>query len=78
MPKVFEKDGFRFFFYSNDHEPIHVHVRYGAGEAVFQVEGSVELRDSHGLRVHDLRKAQQLAEEHQNLITQKWNEHFNR
>ena len=34
MPTIFEKDGFRFFFYSNDHRPIHVHVRYGGGEAV--------------------------------------------
>lgn len=38
MPTVFEKDGYRFFFYSNEHEPIHVHVRYGEGEAVFSVE----------------------------------------
>ena len=42
MPKVFEIDGFRFFFYSNDHEPVHVHVRHGGGEAVFDVEGDVE------------------------------------
>ena len=28
MPIIFEQDGFKFFFYSNDHEPIHVHVRY--------------------------------------------------
>lgn len=37
-PTVFSKDGFRFFFYSNDHSPIHVHVRKGDGEAVFEVE----------------------------------------
>jgi hypothetical protein len=35
MPTVFIKDGFRFFFYSNDHTPIHVHVKRGSGEAVF-------------------------------------------
>jgi hypothetical protein len=29
MPTVFIKDGFRFFFYSNEHRPIHVHVRKG-------------------------------------------------
>ncbi|WP_395715367.1 DUF4160 domain-containing protein [Prosthecobacter sp.] len=38
MPSVFTKNGFRFFFYSNDHEPLHVHVRKGGGEAVFEVE----------------------------------------
>ena len=50
MPKIFERDGYRFFFYSNDHVPIHVHVRYGSGEAVFDVEQGVELRESHGLK----------------------------
>jgi len=42
MPKIFEKNGYRFFFYSNEHRPIHVHVRDGAGEAVFDVELRVE------------------------------------
>jgi len=37
MPTIFEKDGFKFFFYSNEHRPIHVHVRYGGGEAVFEL-----------------------------------------
>jgi hypothetical protein len=35
MPKVFDKDGYRFFFYSNEHLPMHVHVTYGDGEAIF-------------------------------------------
>jgi len=48
MPKIFEQDGYRFFIYSNEHRPIHVHVRYGGGEAVFDVEAAVELRESHG------------------------------
>lgn len=38
MPKVFEKNGYQFFFYSNAHRPIHVHVRHADGEAVFNVE----------------------------------------
>ena len=49
MPRIFEKDGFRFFFYSNEHSPVHVHVRYAGGEAVFVVGSAVELRESQGL-----------------------------
>ena len=78
MPTVFEKDGFRFFFYSNDHEPIHVHVRKGGGEAVFLVETEVELRESIGLKVKELSKAEELARENLQLILEKWNEHINR
>lgn len=76
MPKVFEKDGYTFLFYSNDHEPIHVHVRYSSGEAVFIVEPLIELRESSGLRVHELRKAQELAEQNKTLIINKWHEHL--
>ena len=78
MPKIFEKDGFKFFFYSNEHLPIHVHVRHGGGEAVFVVEQGVELRESQGLNVKDLGKAQSLAEENKALIITKWNEHLSR
>lgn len=76
MPRVFEQDGFVFFFYSNDHRPIHVHVRYGGGEAVFNVEDGVELRESHGLKVGELNKAEDLAYSHRALILEKWHEHF--
>ena len=76
MPKVFEKDGYSFFFYSNEHRPIHVHVRYGGGEAVFDVEESVELRESQNMKVRELSKAQKLAEEHRQLIVEKWHEHL--
>ncbi len=44
MPKLFEIEGYQFLFYSNEHRPIHVHVRRGGGEAVFNVEDEVELR----------------------------------
>jgi hypothetical protein len=76
MPTVFEKDGYRFFFYSNDHRPVHVHVRYGNGEAVFNVEDEIALRESQGLKIKELSKAQQLAEENKQLIMQKWHEHL--
>lgn len=76
MPKVFEKDGFRFFFYSNEHLPIHVHVRHGDGEAVFNIEDGVELRESQNMKVSQLSHAQRLAEEHRQLIEESWHEHL--
>ncbi|MEX2581009.1 MAG: DUF4160 domain-containing protein [Verrucomicrobiales bacterium] len=76
MPTVFSKDGFRFFFYSNDHAPIHVHVRRGDGEAVFEVEGEVVLRESVGLKTKELARAEDLAIEHQKHIVDKWHEYF--
>ena len=63
MPTIFEKDGYRFFFYSNEHRPIHVHVRYGGGEAVFNVEEQVELRESQGLKLRELSKPKNLRKQ---------------
>jgi len=33
MPKIFEYFGIIIFFYSNEHEPIHVHASYGGLES---------------------------------------------
>ena len=37
MPKIFEYFGFIFLFYSNEHEPIHVHVMKEGHEARFEI-----------------------------------------
>ncbi|MEK7274134.1 MAG: DUF4160 domain-containing protein [Candidatus Desantisbacteria bacterium] len=76
MPTVFEKDGYKFFFYSNEHLPIHIHVRHGGGEAVFDVEEIIELRESQNMKINELSKAQKLAKEHRNLILERWHEHI--
>ena len=76
MPRIFEKNGYRFFFYSNEHRPVHVHVRYGDGEAVFDVEEAVELVESQNMKAGELSKARQLAEENRFLIVEKWHEHL--
>jgi hypothetical protein len=76
MPMVFTKNGYRFFFYSNEHRPIHVHVRKGGGEAVFNVEDEVVLRESVGLKTRELKDAEDLAAEHRQLIINTWHEHI--
>ncbi len=75
MPTVFDKDGYS-FFYSNDHTPIHIHVRRGDGEAVFVVEPDVELRESVRFNVRELSRAEELIHDHLELIKQKWAKHL--
>jgi hypothetical protein len=78
MPKVFRQEGFEFFFYSNEHAPAHVHVLKGGGEAVFFIEPEIELREAHGIRRRDLKRAEELARIHRGDILRKWNVHINR
>ena len=51
MPSALNKDGYNFFFYSNEHDPIHVHVRNGSGNAKFDVADEVQLLESKGMKV---------------------------
>ena len=74
MPSALSKDGYN--FYSNEHEPIHVHVRSGSGKAKFDVSDEVQLLESKGMKVPELRKAQELAEENVEIIRSKWYEYF--
>lgn len=37
MPKLYEYLGIIIFFYSNEHEPIHVHGRYGEFESKIEI-----------------------------------------
>ncbi len=48
----------------------------GDGEAVFDLEGEVVLRQSQGFKIKELSRAQELAEESKTIIIEKWHEHF--
>lgn len=65
-----------FSSYNNEHLPIHVHVRHAGGEAVFDVEDAVELRESQAMKISELRKAQELARKNRELIVEKWHAHI--
>ncbi len=77
MPTLFYFFGLRFFFYSNDHEPIHIHVSNSDGEAKFRVE-PLELITNRGLKAKDLRYAEAIIEENKKIIIQRWNEFYNK
>ena len=76
MPTLFIVFGFRFMFYSNDHEPIHVHVIKGNAEARFQVLPEVVLLDSKGMKPAELKLAESLVEENKEMIIERWKTFF--
>jgi len=75
MPRMFEKEGYRFCFYSNEHDPAHVHVTKGDGEAVLNLGPPAEVCESAGIKVRQLVRAVELAEENRGLILRIWYEH---
>jgi hypothetical protein len=85
MPKIFEYFGFIFYFFSNEHEPIHVHVLHGSNESVFDlimlngVLVEIRAREKSGaepLSDKDKRTAEKfIAKYHKNII-EKWVKFF--
>lgn len=49
MPTIFIFFGFRFMFYSNDHEPILVHVIKDGNEAKYNVSPLIQIYN-HGFK----------------------------
>ena len=77
MPEILRMFGLRFFFYSREHEPIHVHVKNADGKAKFDIhpEGIV-LVNNDGIKAKDIKAAEMVLEENKELAIAKWNEYF--
>ena len=85
MPKIFECFGFIFYFYSNGHEPIHVHVQHSGKESIFELimmDGKlmeVRTREKHGiapLTNKDQRTASEFIQKYHKNIIDKWVKFF--
>lgn len=85
MPKIYEYLGIIVFFYSNEHEPIHVHARKGEFEskAAFLIEKGVVtevritmVKGSKPLRGNDLSDFKVFLEAYANKIVEKWVNYF--
>ncbi len=79
MPEIFRFLGFSFFFYSKEHEPIHVHVEGASGFAKFDYDGcGFVLNKAQGLKASELKKIKAVIDENTDIIMARWNEYFNR
>lgn len=77
MPTILSVFGLRFFFYSAEHEPVHVHVQNGDGDAKFEIKnGEVKLVEYEGLKSKDLKLAESLVEENKEIFEKEWVKYF--
>lgn len=77
MPEIFRFFGFSFFFFSKEHEPIHIHVEGNDGYAVFDLVGEeFVLREKQNIKAGDMRKIKSVIDENKDIIIKRWKEHF--
>lgn len=75
MPTLLRLEGFQFFFYSNEHEPEHVHVLRAEEFA------KINLRDLevvvNFMKPKTLKRALEITRENQEEFLEAWDEFFN-
>lgn len=81
MPTIYAYFGIIFKFYSNDHEPLHIHAIFGEYETIFDLFFSkgelerIEARNKPGkkpLPQSKMVQARKFVEEYAYRISEKW------
>ena len=75
MPTILNQNGFRFFFYSNEHEPMHIHVEKGDSTTKFNLIPEVLVKNQ-GMKSKDLKVIEEIISENQGLFIEKWKQYF--
>ena len=85
MPKIFEYLGVLIFFYSNEHEPIHVHGKYNGLESkaeFYIVDGEIVeikiklVKGRRPLTGSNLKDFEVFLEKYADKIVEKWVDYF--
>ncbi len=77
MPKIYEQNGYRFFFYSAEgNEPCHVHVKKGEGDGKIWLEP--ELREEYlvDFKSQEKKQIRQIVQEQRDYFIRRWYEYF--
>lgn len=74
MPTLLKINGFRFFFYSNEHEPMHIHILKNENFAKVSLENlKVEFSN---FKNSDLDFVLKIIKEHKDEFIKAWQEYF--
>ena len=75
MPTLHREGGFRYFFYSNDHEPSHVHIENGNKAANIELE-SLTVVEKFNLKGSDIKNILKVVEKKKDDFQKEWDESF--
>jgi len=77
MPTVLKLFGMRFYYWSREHEPVHIHVQKDGAEARFSLEPQVTLLTNHGFKPHELALAEEIIKDNRDYMIEHWRLFFN-
>lgn len=79
MPKVFDWNGYRFFFYSNEgnpREPVHIHIMRDTAEAKFWLYPTTALAYNYGFGAKELNRLEAIVTNRSAEIEECWHDYF--
>ena len=76
MPTLLNQNGFKFFFYANEHEPKHIHVMKNNDFAKVELE-TLKVTKNY-MKSKDLKIALDIIKEHKNDFIRIWDEWFSK
>lgn len=77
VPTLLRIGPYRFYFYSREHDPPHVHVESAQGSAVFTF-GPVGVMRAKGYTRRELGRLEEIVRRHEAEFLERWHEYFDR
>ena len=75
MPTVLRIDGYRFFFFSDEHLPMHIHIEKADRYVRIEIE-TLEVTDSYNISRKEVNKLKKLVEENRKVLKGAWDAYF--
>lgn len=76
MPTLLTIFGIRFYFYLDEHLPIHVHISCGGQKAKVVLEPEIEVVYNHGLKEQEMKKALDTCFIYKEDFISEWHKRF--
>jgi len=75
MPTLLLENGYKFFFYANEHLPMHIHVSRGDGYAKIDLVTLVVTENY--FQKSELKQVLEIVGRHKSAFVRSWYEYFN-
>lgn len=72
MPTLLILFGIRFYFYTREHLPIHIHIKTGDGTAKFEIDKEIRIIENKGIKPKDMKLAESIIEENRENFISEW------
>ena len=77
MPTIFRENGYRFFFFSNEHLPKHIHIEKSDKYLKVEIE-TLNILNNFKMTSKEQKEVIDIISKHQKDFLEAWNEYFNR